>query len=119
MSGSRAALRKSLRRSDFLRATRSGRRVDTEFFRVFVLDRGDAGGTRLGITVTRKVGNAVCRNRIKRLVREWFRLRSQGTGPCDLVVIAKREFPKGLTLQGISGDLDRALRAPQARSGAR
>ena len=46
---------------------------------------------RLGVTVTKKIGKAVIRNRIKRYVREFFRLNKhylpQGH---DLVVIARR-----------------------------
>ena len=98
-----------LRRADFLRATRDGRRVVTEYFLVFVLDRRDEGQTRLGITVTRKVGRAVQRNRIKRLVREWFRGRRDRMGSCDLVVIAKQGFPAGLRQQQVGEDLDRGL----------
>jgi ribonuclease P protein component len=47
-------------------------------------------GQRLGITVSRKVGNAVVRNRIKRGIREWFRrCRDEMAGDIDLVVIAR------------------------------
>ena len=111
--------RSSLGRADFLRATRRGRRVETEHFLLFVFDREDAGETRLGITVTRKVGNAVRRNRIKRLVREWFRGRTAEVGSCDLIVIAKREFPAGLKLASVQRDLDRGLRGWAERSGRR
>lgn len=49
------------------------------------------GGPRLGITVSRKVGNAVVRNRAKRLIREAFRAtRSLWPADVDLVVIVKR-----------------------------
>jgi ribonuclease P protein component len=49
------------------------------------------GGPRLGITVTRRVGNAVARNRVKRRVRECFRRRrSELDRPVDVVVIARR-----------------------------
>jgi len=46
---------------------------------------------RLGITVTKKVGNAVCRNAVKRRVREVFR-HQRGDLPkgIDLVLVAKR-----------------------------
>jgi ribonuclease P protein component len=79
------------------------------YFLVFLRERGDGGPARLGITVTRKVGNAVRRNRIKRLVREWFRARRDELGPCDLVVVAKRGTPALLHLADIAADLDRAL----------
>ncbi len=54
--------------------------------------------TRLGITVTRKIGNAVTRNRFKRLVREAFRLHPEWFDrPVDLLVIVKRgRSPEGL-----------------------
>jgi len=109
--------RSSLGRADFLRGTRRGRRVETEHFLLFVFDREDAGETRLGITVTRKVGNAVRRNRIKRLVREWFRRRGAEVGSCDLIAIAKRDFPPDLKLASVREDLDRGLRTWAERSG--
>jgi ribonuclease P protein component len=103
------ALPSSLRRADFLRATRQGRRCATEYFVFYVFDREDAGSARLGITVTRKVGNAVRRNRIKRLVREWFRQRQRGIGACDLVVIAKRGISASLGQTAVTQDLEAAL----------
>ena len=105
-------LRPGLRRADFLRVTRHGRRLERDYFLVFRLDRSEGEAVRLGITVTRKVGNAVQRNRIKRLVREWFRGRQQELSPCDLVVIAKRDFPRRASLQQVASDLDRGLGLP-------
>ena len=45
---------------------------------------------RLGVTVSRKVGNAVVRNRVKRQIREWFRRDGHAlVAGCDIVVIAR------------------------------
>lgn len=49
---------------------------------------------RIGITVSKKVGNAVERNRIKRIIREYFRHKKDSVdGILDINIIAK----KGLT----------------------
>jgi len=116
MADSRGALGRRMRRNDFLISTREGARRPTQFFTAFVFDRGDGAGGRLGVTVTRKVGGAVQRNRIKRLAREWFRSRRSEFGSCDLVLIAKREFPARLRLEDVSRDLDPALLPHRALS---
>jgi ribonuclease P protein component len=78
------------RRSDFLRVQRSGRRVATRSFLLFARRNG-LGHGRLGITVSKRVGNAVRRNRVKRLVREVYRLnREMFPSDADLVVVAKK-----------------------------
>lgn len=49
---------------------------------------------RLGITVTKKAGNAVKRNRIKRLIREFFRLnKCLFPAGYDVIIMAKRNMP--------------------------
>ena len=58
------------------------------------------GYCRLGLTVSRKVGNAVRRNQIKRLLREAFRLTQHDltriTGGYDMVVVVRPHAPKKL-----------------------
>jgi ribonuclease P protein component len=80
-----------LKRSDFQRLSKSGKRIQNRYFIVYIR-RNDLQRCRLGLTVTRKVGNAVARNRIKRLAREYFRQnRHIIKDYWDISLIAKRE----------------------------
>lgn len=80
-----------LKRSEFLRLSRSKDVFHSRHFLVSICPAGQER-TRLGITVTKKVGNAVVRNRIKRLCREFFRLNKHRiTGCWDINIIAKKQ----------------------------
>jgi len=81
------------KRVEFLKIQDGGLRVSTSRF-VLILSASaapDSGSPRLGITASRRVGNAVVRSRAKRLVREAFRAtRELWPAGVDLVVIVKR-----------------------------
>jgi ribonuclease P protein component len=88
----------------------NGRKYHTAHL-ILIAAPGSTSMARLGITVSRKVGNAVCRNRIKRWIREYFRLhRVQLTPPVDINIVAKRHAGN------LSHDeLDQELRSAFAR----
>lgn len=106
------------KRFEFRRLRDVARRVHTRSF-VLLIARSEQPRSRLGITVSRQVGNAVRRNRIKRLLREAFRQRrSLFPDSCDLVVIAKSGSPSRLTLDEVLRELEQAsgaLRSAWAR----
>ncbi|MCE5228643.1 ribonuclease P protein component [bacterium] len=105
-----------LRRPLFLRVYDSGRRADGRYAVIFCLKRDDGGPWRVGLTATKRCGNSVARNRMRRRAREFFRHR-RGLIPngWDFVVnlksaAAKAEFEKferdlGRTMGRIGFDL--------------
>jgi ribonuclease P protein component len=96
------ARRRLRRKAEFESVQRRGRRSGCELF-VITARMNSADGPRLGLAVaTKAAGNSVQRNRIRRLIRESFRLRQHELPPCDLVVSARA---------GVRGVDSRELRA--------
>jgi ribonuclease P protein component len=80
-----------LKRNEFIQLSKVGRKLQNNHF-IAIYASGRLDRCRLGITVTRKVGRAVKRNRIKRLIREYFRChRHLISGKWDINVIVKKE----------------------------
>ncbi len=74
---------------DFRNVYRKGRSVADERIVLYVLKNG-TDRNRLGISVSKKVGNSVVRHRFARLVREAYRLHeNMFTGGVDMVVVAR------------------------------
>lgn len=100
-----ARLRK---RTEFVRLSRAGSKFQSAHFLV-ITQANDATESRLGITVSGKVGNSVVRNRIKRQVREFFRRhRADLPKAIDFLIIARSS---AATLAGrvIASELKRAI----------
>ena len=96
------------RPSEFKKVLSSGRRIVTPHF-IFYVYRKDEGKRRLGISISRKIGGATRRNRIRRLLREAFRLEKAGLPEgIDMVAIVKDG--KGIRgLEDVTGEFRAAL----------
>src|SRR5512132_76071 len=77
------------RRAEFVRVQDTGKKVSADPLLALALPNA-LGHTRLGITVSKKVGNAVVRARVRRHLRELFRTRrSELPQGIDLVIVAR------------------------------
>lgn len=77
------------KKTEFQTIIKQGTRYTTKNFTI-IIHRNKRDTRRLGISVSKKVGEAVKRNRVKRLVREFFRLhKDQLPEFCDFLFIAK------------------------------
>ncbi len=76
-----------------------------------VLERGDGDAARVGFTVTKKVGNAVVRNRVRRRLKEAVRIDAAGDmKPGNDYVIVGREDVLAAPFAEIRTELSRRLR---------
>jgi ribonuclease P protein component len=98
--------------SDFQRIAREGRKWSGSAFTMQVLKKDAGAPFRVGFTVSRRVGNAVVRNRAKRRLREMVRLQLKAAPPkgCDLVLIA-RTAAATLDFAALCADFSRGLEA--------
>ena len=78
-----------LKRPEFMQLGEKGKRLVGRHF-IVVYAFSASPPSRLGITVTKKVGNAATRNRLKRVCREFFRThQKQLAAACDVHIIAR------------------------------
>src|ERR1700686_1769252 len=105
------------RRADFL-AARAGARAPASAFFVQARNRHDTAGPRVGLTVTKKTGNAVERNRIRRRLREAAKnvMSAAGKPGFEYVLVARREA-LSTPFAALIKDLERALKKIHAKRG--
>jgi ribonuclease P protein component len=108
--------RRLSRSAEFDRVYRHGRSAASRYLVVYAFPRersaeaevvanvdGDEDGARLGVSVGRRVGGAVARNRVKRLVREAFWSLAEMPDDHDYVIVARPDVAQLAERDGLSG----------------
>lgn len=115
-----AAVERLRKRADFLEAA-TGPRVPAAAFVLQSRERGDTGPSRVGFTVSKKVGNAVERNRVRRRLREVVRLSDADRLKAgnDYVLVGRRaalDLPFARLIEDFSRALERVHQQRRVRT---
>lgn len=109
-----------LRRSDFRKTYEDGRKMHGALLTVFVRPNG-IDRDRVGITITKRVGNAVVRNTVRRRLREIFRVEAPGRGLSDEgydLVVNVKDVAREAPFETLRGEVVKQLeRLQRKRSG--
>lgn len=96
------------RKAEFNLTFRQGRRVPGRHFIFYWVER-DTPGAKLGLAVSRKVGNAVVRNRVKRYLREFYRTHRPALLKDVYLVVVARPSAAHLDYAGCAGEFGKVL----------
>jgi len=119
MSQPRPSRGRLSRSAEFERVYRQGRSTANRHLVLYSFPNPSAERPRLGLSVSRKVGGAVERNRVKRLLREAFAQAEGGLRPGhDVVVVARPSAGELAEREGLAG-MDAALAELISRAGLR
>ena len=124
--------RRLSRSAEFDRVYRHGESVSSRYLVLYAFPRSDSGGhlagdgedveLRLGVSVGRRVGGAVVRNRVKRLLRQAFwAVAGPTAGEFDYVIVARPETAALAEREGAAGfepDLRRLMEELDVRRAA-
>lgn len=109
--------RRLSRSAEFERVYRQGRSVSNRHLVLYSFPNGSPEPARIGLSVSRKVGGAVERNQVKRLLREAFAALRPDLGEGhDIVVVARPEAGELARREGLTG-IDGALAELIGRAG--
>ena len=100
------------KRKEFLFLASFGRKASTPGLVLQLFDREDMGNARVGFTVTKKIGNAVVRNRVRRRLREVVKHADVILQGCDLVLIG-RAGTRQRSFDALVADFRRAVKLCQ------
>ena len=96
---------------EFQAVYRRGNSLANRYLVMYTRKRDDEGENRVGISVSKKVGNSVVRHRLKRQIRECYRIRcNEAARGYDLVIIA-REKCRDRTYQEIEAALLKLMKS--------
>lgn len=96
------------KRRDYLACYERGVKYHSAHFIVFALPV-ISSAPRSGVAVSKKIGGAVARNRVKRVLREFFRLNYRDLPAMDIVAVAKKDAP-ALGLRAAEAELAPIIR---------
>ncbi len=99
-----AGSRRLSRSAEFERVYRRGRSTANRYLVLYTFPNSSSSQARLGLSVSRKVGGAVERNRVKRLLREAFAaIEQELAAEQDIVVVARPEIRELAEREGLEG----------------
>ena len=114
-------MRKSYRvkkEQEFQRVFHHGNSVANRQFVVYQIDKSNQSHFRVGISVSKKLGKAHERNRLKRYVRESFKTRKDFLKNYDIIIIV-RPAAKGLSFLEFGSSIDHVLKRSKLYRGKR